>query len=118
MRPAAPPSAGAESAPSTDFEMHSRGFMDSNDLTLLERRARIRYEWTRARRALIGSAPLLVVMGIVSVIAYRPWAPLAFGLAAFAAGVMMLWYGQGPQRAVLPGIAAGLVPMLLALCAM
>ena len=29
----------------------------------------------------------------------------------------MLWYGRDPQRAVLPGIAAGLVPLVLALCA-
>jgi hypothetical protein len=29
----------------------------------------------------------------------------------------MLWYGRDPQRAVLPGIAAGPVPLVLALCA-
>lgn len=29
----------------------------------------------------------------------------------------MLWYGRDPQKAVLPGIAAGLVPLALALCA-
>jgi hypothetical protein len=28
-----------------------------------------------------------------------------------------LWYGRDPQRAVLPGVAAGLVPLVLALCA-
>ncbi len=91
--------------------------MDSNDMTLLERRARARYEWARVRRALFGFAPLLVVVGIVSAISHRPWPPVAFGLGAFVAGAAMLWYGQGPKRAVLPGVAAGLVPMLLALCA-
>ena len=29
----------------------------------------------------------------------------------------MLWYGRDPQKAVLPGIAAGLVPLVFALCA-
>jgi len=29
----------------------------------------------------------------------------------------MLWYGREPQKAVLPGIAAGLVPLVFALCA-
>jgi len=40
-----------------------------------------------------------------------------FGLATAAAGAAMLWYGRDPQKAVLPGIAAGLVPLVLALCA-
>ena len=32
-------------------------------------------------------------------------------------GAAMLWYGRDPQKAVLPGIVAGLVPLVFALCA-
>ncbi|HEX2882150.1 MAG TPA: hypothetical protein VHO25_21670, partial [Polyangiaceae bacterium] len=35
----------------------------------------------------------------------------------FGNGVLLLWYGQGLQRAVLPGVFAGLIPLASALCA-
>lgn len=42
---------------------------------------------------------------------------LAFGAALFLLGVGLLWYGRGVKRAVLPGLAAGLVPLIFGLCA-
>jgi hypothetical protein len=91
--------------------------MDSTDLTKLERRVRLRYEWARLRRALLGFLPLLVIAALAVAFGRHPSATAAFGLAAFLFGVILLWYGRDVRRAVLPGVAAGLVPLVLALCA-
>ena len=91
--------------------------MDSTDLVQLERRARVRYEFVRARRALLGIAPVLLIVAVAACLADRPASTLWFGFATFAVGAVMLWHGKDPQRAVLPGIAAGLVPLALSLCA-
>jgi hypothetical protein len=91
--------------------------MDSTDLTSLRRRARWGYELGRFRRALLGVAPALVIVAAAACITHRPVSTLWFGLATISVGVAMLWYGRDPQKAVLPGIAAGLVPLVFALCA-
>ena len=90
--------------------------MDSTELTEVERRTRARYEWARAKRALLGFAPLLLVVAMATAIARHPSATGAFGVAAFVAGAAMLWYGRDPKRAVLPGVLAGFVPLVLVLC--
>lgn len=90
--------------------------MDSTELTEVERRTRVRYEWARAKRALIGFAPLLLVVAVATAVARHPSLTGAFGIGAFIAGAMMLWYGRDPKRAVLPGVVAGFVPLGLALC--
>lgn len=89
--------------------------MDSPDLSRRRRRARVAYELGRARRALLGAAPMVLIIAVAASIAHRPVSTAWFGLAAATAAVVMLWYGRDPQRAVLPGIAAGLVPLALAL---
>jgi hypothetical protein len=91
--------------------------MDSTDLAQLQHRARVRYELVRARRALLGVAPVLIIVAVAACFAHRPVSTLWFGLATASVGALMLWYGREPQRAVLPGIAAGLVPLVFALCA-
>jgi hypothetical protein len=92
--------------------------MDSTiNLARLQRRARIAYEFGRLRLALLGVAPLVVVVAVAACVAQRPASTLAFGLATIAVGAIMLWFGRDAQRAVLPGVAAGLVPLVLALCA-
>jgi len=91
--------------------------MDSTDLTRFERRARVGYEFARLRRAFVGFAPLLVVIAVAVALARHPSATAAFGLAAFLVGLVLLWYGRDVRRAVLPGVTAGLVPLVLALCA-
>lgn len=91
--------------------------MDSTDLQAFEQRARRKYEWARARRALIGFSPALVVVASAALSARRPGSAAAFGIAMFAAGVLLLWYGRDLRRAVLPGLALGLFPLVLALCA-
>jgi len=69
------------------------------------------------RRALIGFAPALLIVAIAALFGKRPSATVAFGIAMFGVGVVLLWYGRELKRAVLPGLAAGLVPLVLVLCA-
>ena len=91
--------------------------MDSIDLTRIERRARRKYEWSRARRALLGFGPSLIVVLIAALASKHPNAAVAFGGAMFVVGVALLWYGREVRRAVLPGLAMGLIPLVLGLCA-
>ena len=44
--------------------------MDS--VSQIERRARIRYEMGRMRRALVGFAPVLIIVAVAAVFAKRP----------------------------------------------
>ncbi|WP_394843473.1 hypothetical protein LZC95_41305 [Pendulispora brunnea] len=91
--------------------------MDSIDLHRIERRARLRYEWARTWRALLGLAPIWIIIGLACAFTHRPSLAISFGLAAFVMGAVMLWYGRDVKRGVLPGLAAGMVPLLFALCA-
>jgi len=91
--------------------------MDSVDLTKIEHRVRVRYEWARLRRALVGFAPVLVVAAVAVALARHPSVTAGLGLGTFILGVILLWYGRDVRRAVLPGVVAGLVPLVLALCA-
>jgi hypothetical protein len=90
--------------------------MDSVDLSRLERRVRRKYEWKRARLALLGFAPSLLVVAVAALVNNHPTSALGFGAAMFALGVALLWYGHDVRRAVLPGLAMGLLPLALALC--
>jgi hypothetical protein len=91
--------------------------MDSIDLARLQRRVRRAYELGRLRRALLGVAPVVAIAGATACVTQRPESALWFGLAAVTLGAFSLWYGRDPQKAVLPGVAAGLIPLALALCA-
>ncbi|MEO6603381.1 MAG: hypothetical protein ABIQ16_26085 [Polyangiaceae bacterium] len=46
----------------------------------------------------------------------HPHVMLALGAGVFVLGATLLWYGREPARAVLPGFAAGFLPLCLALC--
>jgi len=91
--------------------------MVSIDLSRLQRRVRRAYELRRLRRGLLGASPIVIVAIAAACAGHRPMSALWFGLAAVTASVLMLWYGRDPQKAVLPGVAAGLIPLTLALCA-
>lgn len=91
--------------------------MDSTDLQAFEQRARRKYEWARGRRAVIGFSPALVVVAAAALNTRHAGSATAFGVAMFAAGVLLLWYGRDLKRAVLPGLALGTLPLVLALCA-
>jgi hypothetical protein len=91
--------------------------MASIDLAQVERRVRRRYEWSRAKQAVVGFSPVFLVIALATLLARQPSQAGGFGAATFLAGAAMLWYGREPQRAVLPGVLAGFVPLSLALCA-
>lgn len=83
----------------------------------IEQRARVRYELGRMRRAVLGFAPVFVIVAAAALFAKHPSTTVGFGIAVFAVGAVLLWYGRDLRRAVLPGVAAGLVPLVLTLCA-
>jgi hypothetical protein len=60
---------------------------------------------------------LLVIVAVAAAFARVPSVTAALGLGVFMTGVVFLWYGRDLKRAVLPGVAAGLVPLVFALCA-
>lgn len=91
--------------------------MASADLPQLRRRARWGYERTRLREAVLGVMPIAAVVLLVAAVGRRPPLTLAVGAAAALWGALLLWYGRGPQKAVLPGFVAGLVPLILVLAA-
>lgn len=91
--------------------------MSAAEMSAALRRARRAYEWGRTRRAFIGCLPVLVLLAAASIFGDRLEWTLAFGAGLFVLGMFMLWYGREPQRAVLPGIAAGVIPLVLVLCA-
>ena len=87
------------------------------DPTRLQSQLRLRYELARLRRAVVGFAPLFVIVAMAAYFSHRPVSAMLFGMLEFTLGVFMLWYGQGVQKAVLPGVVAGLIPLSFALCA-
>ena len=91
--------------------------MDSIDVSLMERRVRRSYEWSRARRALLGVVPLMLVVVVAALVGRRPGSTILIGSVATVWGALLLWYGRDVRRAVLPGVAAGLIPLTFALCA-
>ena len=91
--------------------------MDSIDLTLLERRARLRYELVRAGRSVLGFAPALLLVGVAAALGRRPSSAVMFGSLLFVSGAFLLWRGQTLHKAVLPGLLAGIIPLVFALVA-
>lgn len=83
----------------------------------LELRARRAYELARVRRALWGVGPLLLVLGLAAFFSSRVVTTCLVGAAGLAVGAFSLWRGEGLQRALVPGVIAGLVPLTFSLCA-
>jgi hypothetical protein len=91
--------------------------MDSTNLGQVARRARRKYEMARARRAVLGFAPALLVVAVAAFMNHHSSTALVFGTAMFLVGAGLLWYGGDLRRAVLPGLGMGLLPLAFALCA-
>src|SRR5690606_32334085 len=108
LRSAAPPCASAASGRSSGCARRFGGCMGSIDRARLER---------RARRALVGVLPLLPIVLLATQLSERLVSTLAFGAATFVLAGVLLWYGRAPQKAVLPGVTWGLVPLGFALVA-
>lgn len=90
--------------------------MGSTEVKGGENRARLAYEMSRLRRAVLGFAPMLALVAVALLLGNRSMPTLAFGMGLFVFGVVLLWYGHDVKRAVLPGVAAGTVPLIFALC--
>lgn len=91
--------------------------MASTEMAQVERVARRAYERSRWARAAWGSLPIVLLALAVSFVHARPLSAWAFGLGGAALGMVCLWYGRDAQRAVLPGMLTGLVPLVLATAA-
>jgi hypothetical protein len=91
--------------------------MGSIDLDVLERKARLRYELGRAARSVLGFAPALLIVAAAAGFGRRPGSAVVFGSVLFLLGSFLLWRGQTLHKAVLPGLAAGLIPLTCALIA-
>lgn len=83
----------------------------------LAARVRKAYERARWRQALAGFAPVLLVPTLALCLDGWTLRTAALGLALFAIGTTLLWYGRDAARGVLPGVLAGLLPFAAALCA-
>jgi hypothetical protein len=87
------------------------------DLHTVEARARRAYEFSRLRRAALGATPLLLVAALAAALGSSPDSAIAPGAVLFLGGFACLWFGRGPQKSVLPGVLAGLVPLAMVVCA-
>jgi hypothetical protein len=78
----------------------------------LKNRARRAYELGRVRGAVIGILPI-VVIAMVAGFVDRMWTPVYYaGPPLLAIAAFLLWRGRHYGRAVLPGVAAGVVPFV------
>lgn len=87
------------------------------DLLLVERRARRAYELGRLRRAATQATPLLGLVAAALLLGSGRAFDLVVALALLLLGVGYLWRGTLAERALLPGIGAGSIPLVLALLA-
>ncbi len=83
----------------------------------VRKRVRRAYELARLRRALVGFAPILVLVAFATIVGGRYLIAIPAGALLFTGGVLALWYGQEPGRGVLPGAIGGSLALVLALCA-
>lgn len=87
------------------------------DRTIALRRASEAYERSRVWRAIQLAAPLLALAVLAPMLGTSARASALAGGAAVVIATVMWWRGQDAGRAVYPGVAAGLVPLALALSA-
>jgi hypothetical protein len=91
--------------------------MSPEQLVLVQRRVRRSYELSRLRSALLGFAPMLLLVVAAAFLSHRYTFALPAGTVLLLAGVAALWYGRDPGRGVLPGAVGGSLALTLALCA-
>jgi hypothetical protein len=81
------------------------------DLDRAEARARRAYELGRARGALLLATPLAVLAVLAGFLGHRPLEAALIGSVLYVTGLLFHWRGRDLGAAVLPGAAAGLVPL-------
>jgi hypothetical protein len=79
----------------------------------LESRARRAYETGRLRAALSRSLWLTPVLGLALQCCSEPGPSLVSGVGLIGAVTFCLWRGEAFRRGVLPGLVAGIAPMLV-----
>jgi hypothetical protein len=79
----------------------------------LESRARRSYEIGRLAAGLRRALPLLLPIGVALAGCGAPGEVLACGCGLLVAVTFFLWRGQDYEAGVLPGVAAGMAPLLL-----
>ena len=78
----------------------------------LKQRARAAYERGRVRHALVAALPCVAIAAIAGLID-REWSlALSVGALLFSAAFLAYFRGRHFGRAVLPGVAAGVIPFL------
>src|SRR5687768_5083635 len=85
------------------------------DIARAENRARRAYELGRARRATLLALPLVLPAALAGVLGEIPAKAAVIGVLLYVAGVALHWRGRDLAAGVLPGAAAGLVPLALGL---
>ncbi len=82
-----------------------------------ERRARLAYELSRMRRALLAASPVLALATIAALVSPSPTRVVPFAILSFGAAALMVWQSRSMSRAALVGMLAGVVPLALSLAA-
>jgi len=86
-----------------------------SDLASLQRRARLSYELGRLRAGLRLALLVVPLLAVASLGARGPSDRLLLGGALLSVCLLLGWRGQAYGRAVVPGLLAGLAPLLLPL---
>lgn len=87
------------------------------DLDDLARRSRAAYERGRWRRGALDAWPVLVLGGLAAAFGSRPWVIVALATMLLAAVIVMGHRGRAWRRAIVPGLVAGSLPMVVGLSA-
>ncbi|MGC4063822.1 MAG: hypothetical protein QM784_04120 [Polyangiaceae bacterium] len=85
----------------------------SHDLQQLERSVHRAYELGRVRRATVGTLALLVTIVVGLFLADRALVFYAIAIALASLVGLYMWRGGDAGNALLPGLAAGVVPLIL-----
>jgi hypothetical protein len=91
--------------------------MATIDANRLERAARRRYELRRLSDALLAAVPIALIGACAAWFARRPASTVSFAIVTVLAASFLFWWGRAPRRAVLPGVVAGVLPLVLSLTA-
>jgi hypothetical protein len=83
----------------------------------LEARARHAYEWGRAWHGLRAAVTVLPLVVLSSLGCGRSTATIAFGAALFGVVTTLRWRGEAAGRAVVPGMLAGVLPLVAPIAA-
>lgn len=80
----------------------------------VRRRAERQYELGRAKLALMAVGPLAVCLAVAAFVRGANLTLTVLGAALVLVGATAVWRGQASGRALLPGLGAGLLPVLAA----